>query len=143
MYKEQLAIASIPCQEWGVVYPDKQALKEGTIFEDLNKPFFATDSVLQTGKKEDSYTDGEHEITKKIYETSFVLDDLTLYLDTHPEDNEALKLYMEKSRERTELKKEFAEKFYPLTRDCIFMCNKTGAAFSWQDGPCPWEGVSV
>lgn len=36
----QLAIASIPCQKWKSVYEPAAALRKGTIFPELNLPFF-------------------------------------------------------------------------------------------------------
>ena len=35
-----IAMASVPCQVWSEPYDMATALKEGTIFPDLNKPFF-------------------------------------------------------------------------------------------------------
>ncbi|BBF43944.1 hypothetical protein lbkm_2632 [Lachnospiraceae bacterium KM106-2] len=35
-----LAIASVPCQKWVNTYDYANALKEGTIFPELNKPFY-------------------------------------------------------------------------------------------------------
>lgn len=37
---EPLAMVSIPMQTWQGVYDPEQALKVGTIFEELDKPFF-------------------------------------------------------------------------------------------------------
>lgn len=155
MNKEHLAIASVPCQEWGNLYPEKQALKVGTIFEDLNMPFFAADGTMNGGENQEKKNslgvgkpgaalDEEREsYMQKIYEVSFFLDDLILYLDTHPKDKEALKLYVENSKKRAEMKKQFAEKFYPLTRDCMAECGRAEDVFCWQEGPCPWEGACV
>lgn len=36
-----LAIATVPIQHFGEVYDPKTALQIGTIFEELNLPFFA------------------------------------------------------------------------------------------------------
>lgn len=35
-----LGIASVPKQVWGDLYDVKTALREGTLFKDLNMPFF-------------------------------------------------------------------------------------------------------
>ena len=35
-----LAIVQIPMQEWKGAYKPEQALKAGTMFEELDKPFF-------------------------------------------------------------------------------------------------------
>ncbi len=155
MTEQHLAIASVPVQEWGEIYDDKEALQIGTIFKDLNKPFFAasTDpdqkpekekiSGILMGKKTTEQEERE-DLMRKISQTSFVLDDLTLYLDTHEQDTQAKELYHNKLKEREMLKTEFAEKYYPLTRCCISESN--GAEddrFSWQKGPMPWEGACV
>ncbi len=140
MNQGQLAIATIPMQKWGGIYPDGQALKTGTIFEDLDKPFFAVEGDMAAGPLAGEERES---LMKKLCQVSFVLDDLILYLDTHPDEQEAIKLYNEKNRERMELKKEFAAKFSPLTRDCMTGCDKAEHGFCWQEGPSPWEGVCV
>lgn len=150
MQEEHLAIASVPVQKWGELFSEKDALRIGTVFKDLNKPFFATVVVSDEEKEnmkestlgKSSETVEKDQLLKQIMEISFYLDDLTLYLDTHKEDKQALVLYLEKSSKRQELKKSFASKFYPLTRDCILYCGKNDG-FCWQDGPIPWEGGTV
>ncbi len=144
MQKTELAIATVPIQKWGPVYDGEKALEIGTIFEELNMPFFAAEelkasrpSVPRSVKEQESC-----DLMKKLMETDFVIQDLTLYLDTHEEDKEALKLFQEKSREQAELKERFSKEFYPLTRDCMANC-PGGDHFCWQSGPIPWEGVCV
>ena len=82
-------------------------------------------------------------------ETSFLLDDLRLYLDTHPLDPQALTAFGQAMNERKQLLAEFAKEFEPLTPDCICpdtnnqtqSCTKyTGQKhFTWTDGPVPWD----
>lgn len=131
MENQHLGIANLPYQTWGELFTPEEALKIGTIFRELNKPFFSSDTTpdLSFGNvpsgsspKTDLEYDRECLMTK-INEVSFLLDDLTLYLDTHPEDQEALNLYKDFSIKRKEFKKKFAADFYPLTRDCILDCN--------------------
>lgn len=38
-----LAIASVPCQKWKSTYDPQTALKKGTVFPELNLPFFKAD----------------------------------------------------------------------------------------------------
>lgn len=146
MQEEHLAIASVPMQKWGALYEDCEAIRTGTIFRELNMPFYlAKDEVQNECKKAETVSEEQRQrenLMTKILETCFVLDDLTLYLDMHETDEEAMRLFLQKSQERTELKKEFASLFYPLTRDCIPDAKTTGG-FSWQDGPMPWEGACV
>lgn len=153
MSELNLAIASIPIQEWGEIYEDKEALQIGTIFKSLNKPFFAADTLKVPEKSKSSgILDGmesdeqkvREALMEKIYQTGFVLDDLTLYLDTHPQDQEAKKLYHDRLSELTSLKTQFAESYYPLTRCHIPDCSKSEANhFCWQEGPMPWEGACI
>jgi hypothetical protein len=153
MSENYLAIANIPIQEWGKLYSEEEALNIGTIFYDLNKPFFAANSVLESknpiaskteaAKKTKEQTDREQLMTK-INQISFFLNDLTLYLDTHEKDAQAIQLYHEKIKEYAELRKQFAQEFYPLTRLCLPYCMKEDeVSFCWQDGPMPWEGACV
>ena len=143
MKETHLAIASVPCQQWGPLYDDGKALRQGTIFQELDLPFYVTEGITegQCAQKENS-----SQLLCQIQQISFVLDDLTLYLDMHSEDSQALAMYQEKLAVRDQLKKEFAQKFYPLTRDCVAYCQGQAGvhgdhAFCWQDGPMPWEGV--
>ena len=86
MSETQLAIATIPMQQWGELYDDKDALDIGTIFKDLNKPFFAASIVMDhhtsdSEKPEEKKSDEQikrEDMMRKIAQVSFVLDDLTL-----------------------------------------------------------------
>lgn len=145
MSENHLAITNIPIQQWGGLYTQEEALNIGTIFQDLNMPFFAAESVLSTtdpiaGAAENTEREA---LMSKINQVSFFLDDLTLYLDTHEKDTQALALYHEKSLECAELKKQFAKKFYPLTKLCIPYCENDKTSFCLQDGPMPWEGACI
>lgn len=152
MSENHLAIANVPIQQWGGLYTQEEALNVGTIFQDLNMPFYAAESVMETTNpiasgmeslgisKEQS--DREQLITQ-INQVSFFLDDLTLYLDTHEKDTEALTLYHKKAQECAELRKQFAQKFYPLTKLCIPYCESGEISFCLQDGPMPWEGACI
>lgn len=138
-----LAIATIPAQQWGPVYDDQQALHIGTVFQDLDMPFYAAEGIDSPSKNPPK--DEREQMMFQIQQVSFVLDDLTLYLDTHPQDQAAKLLFTEKQEMRKKLKMEFAQKFYPLTRDCVTDCSHgaDGNCFSWQAGPKPWEGACV
>lgn len=146
MSEVQLAIATVPKQEWGELYGQQEALKNGTIFKELDKPFFAAVEITKTQKSDNFFKSQEQQEREKlmcrIMEVSFILDDLTLYLDMHEQDAQALSMFQEKSMERAQLKAEFAEKYYPLTRDCIKDA-KEMSPFAWQDGPIPWEGGCI
>lgn len=67
---------------------------------------------------------------------SLAVYDTALFLDTHPEDQEALNYYHENNSVRKQLLNEYSELFGPLTMDTV---NDTGR-WTWVDNPWPWEG---
>ena len=126
--KKPLAIASVPVQSWGELYGLEEGFRRGTIFPELDMPFYAAEPEQGEGSYSCRRTseDGSAELMEEIGQISFLLDDLVLYLDTHPEDETALGIYQENSRRRRELKETFAKRFYPLTRDCMAVCGNFG-----------------
>ncbi len=139
--KPELAIATIPIQETDLsnLYDAKSALCNGTIFPELNKPFFVTEAGPKpTGKTPVS---DKAKLLTEIMELDFVIQDLTLYLDTHSDDTNAISIYSEHLRNLQKLKQDFAAKYYPLTESCIADLNNTEGKFAWTLGPAPWEGV--
>ena len=73
---------------------------------------------------------------KKINEVSFVLDDLRLYLDTHPACGEANEMYNVLSAVRKKLLEDYTEKYGPIEA-----YSPSGRDWSWNRGNLPWEGV--
>ena len=69
---------------------------------------------------------------------SFVVVELTEYLDTHPHDREALNYFNYYNRMLTKMSAEFAAKFYPLNLATADSFNKE---WKWGMAPLPWEGV--
>ena len=65
----------------------------------------------------------------------FKLDDLALYLDTHPFDENTLDLYQELTEECEEKKNKYEEMYGPLTvKNAVGECG-----WKWIDNPWPWE----
>ncbi len=173
--QENLAIASVPVQDWGALFEAEEALRVGTVFQDLNKPFFAAlddekngfprgcaASAMQQGghcdggafSQRNSHCDGgaspqqqeREQMMEKIQAVSFVLDDVRLYLDTHPDDRQGLALLKEKLAQRKTLLLAYAQQFYPLTVDCmadLYEKDPSSECYCWQKGPMPWEGACV
>lgn len=73
----------------------------------------------------------------RITELSFTMDDLRLFLDTHPECTEAMVYYDEVQEQRRRAVAEWEEQFGPLTSygnvdvDC--------GEWKWVCGPWPWQ----
>ncbi len=75
------------------------------------------------------------DLMNAIYETGFVIDDVLLYLDTHPCDEKALEYYESYRKLYLKLTKEYAEKFGPLNKTQINSSNY----WTWVKNPWPWE----
>ncbi len=79
-------------------------------------------------------TDRE-ELLRCIDTTSFAVDDVILYLDTHPHDKAALEFYEKVSALRKQAIEEYTTHFGPLTKDMVKPTNK----WTWINDPWPWE----
>lgn len=76
------------------------------------------------------------DLLARINEVSFVLDDVKLFLDTHPMDLQAQKFYLEQSDCRNQLMQEYAYCVGPLTADMVEQYQH----WTWINDPWPWEG---
>lgn len=77
--------------------------------------------------------DLRREIMQQIRAYEFSINELALYLDTHPEDQKALCLHRKYCKEAKELKDKYQRVYGPLTIN--YPCNK----WRWLEEPWPWE----
>ena len=71
-------------------------------------------------------------LLKKVQEADFFALDLALYLNTHPMCERALALYKSTVREADELRREYEEKYGPLT------ATRSSGKTPWQWSKNPW-----
>ena len=64
--------------------------------------------------------------------------DLTLFLDTHPYDRDALKYYNHYNNLLKQSMEEYSMLYEPLTLRSV---NKNDNSVKWALAPWPWEGV--
>lgn len=77
------------------------------------------------------------DLMNHINEVSFAVDDVKLFLDTHPDNEDALQYFQEFSRMRNQALKEYASYYGPLTIDTtVSSCLDQ---WSWIDEPWPWQ----
>lgn len=74
------------------------------------------------------------ELMSQIQSLAFAINDLTLYLDTHIDDEKALKLHNEYAKKYRRLYDEYERKYGPLSIYCP--CE----SYRWIALPWPWEG---
>lgn len=73
-----------------------------------------------------------------IHILNFTVYDLTLYLDTHPYDQDALKYFNHYNTRLKQCMEEYSTLYEPLTLRDV---NKNDNCFKWALTPWPWEGV--
>ena len=76
----------------------------------------------------------------EISMVGFAINDLTLYLDTHPDCEQGKALMKELLQKRLDGLADYAEKYDPLTQLSIITGNPTSPKYEWDEGPAPWEG---
>lgn len=75
------------------------------------------------------------QLMKSIQEVGFALVDLSLFLDTHPDNILALDFFREMQIKYDNLQAEYELMYGPLT---AFDTN-TEQGWTWVQGPWPWE----
>ena len=101
------------------------ALNNGTLYPGLNLPFRAkvnAASLPQTPMTE-------------LQALEFVLQELALYLDTHPSDGEAFALFQKYTAMEQEARTAYAAANGPMMRSDTAACK----TYTWPKEPWPWN----
>ena len=78
-------------------------------------------------------------LKERIWAYDFAKIEINLYLDTHPEDHEAQKLFCAYGRKRDELVALYEERFGPYIVTADDACGEDH--WAWNKDPWPWEFV--
>lgn len=71
----------------------------------------------------------------EVQKYNFAAYDMLLFLDTHPDDKKAFKIFSELVMKLKKLKKEYEADFGPLEAyNSVY-----SGAFKWLESPWPWE----
>lgn len=106
-------------------YEARKALIRGTLFPGLDLPFMG-----MVNQKEKPVTP-----RTELQTMAFAIQELALYLDTHPDDREALELYRTYQRMYQKGAMEFGEKNGPLNHGM----SVDDPTYTWLKDPWPWE----
>lgn len=79
--------------------------------------------------------DGKCEALQAVNETGFVLQELVLYLDTHPSCGFGLARYQQAVQAYQEAMDAYVSQFGPLRADQAKSCG----CWQWIESPWPWE----
>ncbi len=108
------------------VYGTNEALTRGTLFPGLDLPF--QNMVNRTNPYAGTPL-GE------LMALMFVIRELQLYLDTHPNDKEAFKALQDTITLEKEGRARYVKMYGPLSVDDLV----TSETYNWIDAPWPWE----
>lgn len=81
-------------------------------------------------------TEQEH-MLHDIGVVDFVTVEMTLYLDTHPMDREAMEYFNHYMRMKNQLMRDYAAKYGPLS---LSAADNSCKEWKWATQPMPWEG---
>ena len=122
-----LAFPYIPMQSNNPTrYSRTEALQTGTLFPGLDLPFKA---AIQARIKLPNTA------LVELMALDFAVTELNLYLDTHPQDQEALGLYPSYIKLAKEGREKYTAKYGPL--DSAELVLEDG--YTWLNDPWPWE----
>lgn len=80
--------------------------------------------------------DEKEKMLKEVMALNFAITDIGLYLNTHPTDQNALRLHNEYTQNYQVVSDKYQEMYGPLTLNYAYdHCN----TWRWVDDPWPWE----
>lgn len=121
-----LATGHVPFQqEDSQRYDQREALSNGTLFPGLNLPFFRM--VSGSSLPNSGMTD--------LQALCFVLQELALYLDTHPDDAEAFALFKQLTSMEKSARQTWEKTNGPIMRSSAAQ----GERWDWLKDPWPWN----
>jgi spore coat protein JB len=82
------------------------------------------------------YPNDYYKQLEEIQAADFVLVELTLYLDTHPDDGQAISQYNQFAQYSRQLKRAFESQFGPLQQGSL---NSSQTVWEWSKSPWPWQ----
>ncbi len=122
-----LAVGYIPFQQENPPqYAPTEALTRGTLFPGLDLPYL---NVVNKGHPYAGTPLGE------LMALSFVVRELNLYLDTHPNDSDALDMLQTTNKLFREGVERYSQRYGPISINDL----TSGNQYTWINNPWPWD----
>ncbi len=106
----------------------EEGFLRGNLFRDEYKPYKNLTYYKLKGENE------RETMLLKLMAYAFAIVDLNLYLDLHPEDQNAFMLFKKYTKEKCDVEGSYTEKYGPL-----IVTDTTGNTFNWIKNPWPWD----
>lgn len=100
-------------------------MENGTLFPDLDLPFHLKVNAPQLADTK----------LNQLRALDFVIQELGLYLDTHPNDSEAFALFQNYVELEKAARESYVEQHGPLTQNDAAL----NSTYTWGKGPWPWQ----
>lgn len=109
----------------------EEGFTKGNMFTNLYEPYknYKSYKVIPCDKKE--------ELLLEIMALSFAINDLNLYLDLHPNDENMLCKFKDLVERSCQKEMEYVKTYGPLE----LIDSDSTKKFEWIDNPWPWENV--
>jgi len=121
-----LAVPYVPFQQKGSKrYNHSDALNNGTLYPGLNLPFHLKVNAANVAGGP----------LGELQALDFVVHELALYLDTHPDDDEAFELYKQYAAMAKEARKQYVAAYGPL----MHHDPADTKSYAWLKDPWPWD----
>ena len=102
----------------------------GNLFDNLYNPY-------KNYKPEEIEANDEREaLLYQLLQYKFALIELNLYLDTNPNDKEAIELFNQYQKIEKQMCNQYESMYGPLTLDSNYLNNDN---WVWNNSPWPWE----
>lgn len=120
-----MALGYVPRQQSSSPqYDPPKALSRGTLFPGLDLPL---KNIVNTGTADVP--------AAELMALDFAAHDLSLYLDTHPDDSEAFEVYRELLKLAKEGKRRYEERCGAVCKSDLIRAE----SYTWPEGPWPWD----
>jgi spore coat protein JB len=102
----------------------------GNMFAELYRPYITGEpfNLMPQNERED--------LLNKVREFGFAMIDLDLYLDTHPDDVEKIKVYNQYLIQEKQATDEYEKRYGPLSLGSDVL---NSYPWTWASTPWPWE----
>ncbi len=111
------------------LFDSSEAIKVGTIFKTLYKPYKGYTKVTLKGLNE------RQKLMLKIQEYKLACHDLSLYLDIYPNDEQAIMVREKYHKKLKETEEIYNKKYSPFSLNAMEINENP---FPWSSKPFPW-----
>ena len=114
------------------LYGTKEGFLYGNMFKNEYKGYKNYRPLIITA------SDEKGKLLLAIYELDFAMNDLSLYLDLHPDDMNTYKLFKQYTQELNKLVDKYEEQYGPME-----LCSSNYDKYEWVDSKLPFKGGNI